>query len=52
MTLLCVFKGFQNEHLGSKDFELQCFSSEDRCEVINTHGTKEENGQGEDVEWE
>lgn len=28
------------------------FSSEDRCEVVSTFGTKEENGQGKDVEWE
>lgn len=25
MTLLCIFKGLQNEHLGSKDFELVRF---------------------------
>lgn len=28
------------------------FSSEDRCEVITTCGTKEEIGLREDVEWE
>lgn len=27
------------------------FSSEDNVK-LSTHGTKEENGQGEDVEWE
>lgn len=35
MSLLCILKRFQNEHLDSKGFELGCvFLRKDRCEVI------------------
>lgn len=36
MSLLCIFKKFQNEQLDSKGFELGCvLSSKDRCEVTH-----------------
>lgn len=43
----------ENEHLGSKGFELGHVSwSEDRCQVITIYGAKKDTGQAENVEWE